>query len=81
MEEIYKFVSASGRSITVLNPETVPKITFVVRVDAPGERAVSCSVPEDFFANVLNAIHLPGASVEHRQLEDFDSGSGTDQQA
>lgn len=58
MKRILKFTNSDNHVVEVFNPETVPDITWVIRVDAPGERAVSCSVPESFFADVFNLINV-----------------------
>lgn len=88
MERIYEYESDGGRTVTVFDAGTTP-VTFVVKCDAPGERAVSCPVPESFFADVFNRINL-GENFKDlpseypapfRALSDSDRSRASDQQA
>lgn len=83
MKRIWKHTNDNGHSVEVLDAGTMP-VTFVIRVDAPGERAVSCSVPERYFADIVNVINLgpnfadlPGGV---HQVGDSDSAVADDQQ-
>lgn len=77
---IYKHQNADGSIVRVYDEATLPDITFSMSLDRPGIAAVSITVPEDFFANVLNRIHLGEGPTEVRHLGDSDAASGEDKQ-
>lgn len=57
MKKVWKHTAENGHSVEVLDAGLIP-VQFLIRCDEPGQRAVSCLVPENFFATMVNVINL-----------------------